>query len=412
MMFKASHDTKIDVLKFVDHWVGIQICALLSILERAAHPFASLKLQAALDAPPKSIVVNKFFGLGSILLSSDFVRSIKNKYPQAKVTFVTFKENAELLQLLGIVDTIKVIDTGNPWRLVVSVFSNMLYFSFHKADVAIDLEFLSKFSTLMAYLTGAKWRVGFYLNEFWRHPLINVPVYFNYTKHIIDIYSFCAAAIGIDLKPVLPGPVAVTPQVRQSLDEVWAKQNIRPEDVVLSVNVNASDLAYCRRWPLGKFASVINTLLTNKKGLKVVLTGTPNEKEYVSQIFPLIDTNVRERVIDICGMLTLEQFIIALERFDAFLTNDSGPFHFAQVQRTPMVSIWGAGLPELYGHYGKPAPWQRVIYKRWPCSPCLYIYRTSAGFFCNQTAPCLEGINSSEVISAIEEIINWKRRLI
>lgn len=175
------------------------------------------------------------------------------------------------------------------------------------------------------------------------------------------------------------------------------------------MNVNASDLAYCRRWPLHKFAGVINTLLINMKGLKVILTGTSNEKKYVSQIFPLLDGSIRERVIDASGMLTLEQFIVALGKFDVFLTNDSGPFHFAQVQRTPMVSIWGAGLPELYGHYGKPTARQRVIYKRWPCSPCLYIYKTSAGFFCNETAPCLDGINSAEVVLAIEEVIHVKK---
>ena len=86
----------------------------------------------------------------------------------------------------------------------------MIYFSFHKPDVTIDLEFFSKFSTMMTYLTGARWRVGFYINEFWRHPLINVPVYFNYTKHIIDIYCFCAKAIGIDLEPSLPVPIALS----------------------------------------------------------------------------------------------------------------------------------------------------------------------------------------------------------
>ncbi len=409
MMSKVQHDTKLDILKFVDHWVGIQICGLLSLLERVTHPSERLNLQAVLSDPPKLIVINKFFGLGSVLLSSNLVRSIKKEYPKARIIFLTFKENAKLLELLAIVDEIKVIDTSSPLKLIGSVFSALIYFSFNKPDVTIDLEFFSKFSTMMAYLSGARWRVGFYLNEFWRYPLINVPVYFNYTKHIIDIYSLCAKAIGIDLVPALPDPIQVSQEAKQGVEDFWAKQNISKEDIILSVNVNASDLAYCRRWPLEKFAGVINTLLNNRKEMKVILTGSSNEKEYVSRIFPFLDAGISERVIDSSGMLTLEQFIAALGKFDAFLTNDSGPFHLAQVQKTPMVSIWGAGLPELYGHYGKPASWQRVVYKRWPCSPCLYIYRTSAGFFCDQQAPCLEGINITEVISAIEEVIHVKK---
>ena len=408
-MSKMPSDLKIDTLKFVDHWVGIQICGLLSFIERITHPSKTLKFQAVFSQPPRSIVVNKFFGLGSILLSSSMVSGIKRQYPQARIVFLTFKENAKLLNLLGVVDEVLVIDTTNPWNLVRSVFSALIYFSFHKPDVTIDLEFFSKFSTMMAYLSGARWRVGFYLNEFWRYPLINVAVYFNYTKHIIDIYSQCAKAIGIELKPALPGPIPVSQETLQSVEAFCVEHNISKQDLILSVNVNASDLAYCRRWPLHKFAEVINTLLASRKELKVLLTGAPNEKEYVSRILPMLDAGIRARVIDISGLLTLEQFIAALGKFDVFLTNDSGPFHLAQVQKTPMVSIWGAGLPELYGHYGKPAAWQRVIYKRWACSPCLYIYKTSAGSFCNQTAPCLEGINSAEVVSAIEEVMREKK---
>lgn len=399
------HYAKIDILKFVDHWFGIQICSLLSLLERITHPMNSLKLQVVFTTPPKSIVIVKFFGLGSILLSSNLVRSIKEKYPTAKIIFLTFKENTKLLELLGLVDEIRVVDTRSPWSLFCSIFSNLFYFSFHKSDVTIDLEFFSKFSTMMTYFTGARWRVGFYMNQFWRVPIINIPVYFNYAKHILEIYCLCAKAIGVDMEPALPVPIAVSQEVRQRVEDFWLRKNISKKDILLGVNVNASDLAHCRRWPLQKFADVINTLLINRREFKIILTGTLNEKEYVARTFSFLNDSIRTRVIDASGILTLEQFIVALERFDAFLTNDSGPFHLAQVQRVPMVSIWGAGSPGLYGHYGKPTAIQRVIYKRWPCSPCLYIYRTSAGFFCNETAPCLDGISSQEVVLAIEELI-------
>ena len=407
-MSKISLNTKIDILKFVDHSVGIHICNALSLLERISHPLRSLKLQVRFATNPKSIVVIKFFGLGSILMSSNFVRSIKDKYPTTKIIFLTFRENEKFLKLLGLVDEIRTVDTRNPWRLLYSIFSNLFYFSFSKPDAAIDLEFFSKFSTMMTYLTGARWRVGFYMNQFWRIPLINVPVYFNYTKHIIEIYALSAKAIGIDMKPALPAPIVTSKEAQHKLEEFWISQKISREDVILGVNVNASDLAYCRRWPLEKFASTINILLTSRKEYKVVLTGTSNEKEYVAKVFPLLKDEIRARVIDSSGELSLEQFIVALERFDVFLTNDSGPFHLAQVQRIPMVSIWGAGLPELYGHYGGPRAFQRVIYKRWPCSPCLYIYRTEAGFYCNGEAPCLEQIHCEEVVSAIEEVLNLK----
>jgi len=384
------------------------LCALLGFFERLTHPLIRPQTRIAVSSPPQSILVIKFFGLGSILLQADLVRNIRTRYPGARLIFLTFRENTKLLELLSHVDVIRAVDTRNPWRLIGSIFSNLFYFSFHRPDVAIDLEFFSKFSTLMTYLSGARWRVGFFMPQVWRIPLINVPVYFNYARHILEIYAQCGKAIGVDIRPALPQPMTVRQEARQAVQEFWRTHQISEKNVVLGVNVNASDLALCRRWPLSKFAGVVNALLDNYQDMKVLLTGTKKEKSYVAQIWPLIEENRRERVVDASGAFSLEQFIAALDKMNVFLSNDSGPFQLAQVQRVPLVSIWGAGDPALYGPYGQGQGRQRVIYRSWPCSPCLYIYRTDAGYFCNGSTQCLENIHQEEVVRAVEELANMR----
>lgn len=397
-------DYKTRILKFIDHWVGGPICIFWALLNRVIHPFYHTFLKANIDKPPRSILIIKFFGLGSIILSSALVKAIREKYPGARVVFFTFKDNAVLLKSLDLGIDIKTIDVGSPLALITSILQHLLYFSFHKPDISIDLEFYSKFSTMMSYFSGAPWRVGFYIARFWRNSLVNVPVYFNYARHILEIYSMVGAAVGVELKDVLPVKMNI-PEDDGIVDNILPGSSIREGDFVLGININASDLAYCRRWPLERFAEVINELLRKKDDLVIILTGSKNETSYTASIMELVDGGERSRVINLAGKLSFMQFAALLRHMDLFLTNDSGPFHIAAAQQVPTVSIWGPGSPDLYGPYGREKERHAVVYKRLPCSPCLYIYRTDAGYFCKGAVSCLYGIRSSDVVDAVNDMM-------
>lgn len=399
------YPNKIEILKFVDHWVGGPICVILGPLHRLTHPFYRIFLRVPLKRDPKTILVIKFFGLGSALLSSSLLRNIKATYPSAKIIVFTFKDNVELIREFQVVDEIRDIDTSNPLTVLFSVFYNLAYFSFHKPDISVDLEYFSKFSTFMSYLSGARWRLGFYIAKFWRNSLVNVPVYLNPTKHILEIYGMFAKAIGADPEILAPLLISSQEDIR-FIDKLFSEKGIKKEDFILGVNINSSDLADCRKWPIKKFAEVINSLLVQNKKLKIFLTGSFSEKEYTGSIFKLLKEDVVGRVLDLSGVLDLRQFLALLGKLHLFLTNDSGPFHLAKAQGVTTISIWGPGSPDIYGAYGSEKKKHKVIYKRYLCSPCLYIYRTDAGFFCEGAAQCLEEISVEEVRKAVQDAIN------
>jgi len=401
-------DTKTKILKFVDHWLGEPICFFLACLHRITHPFHHTFLNAHVKKP-KSILIIKFFGLGSITLASSLIKSIKTTYKNTKIVFMTFKNNSDLAKRLNLFEEIRTIDTKNFFTILYSIFSNLIYFSFHKQSISIDLEFYSKFSTIMSYFSGAKFRVGFYIRQFWRNSLVNVPVYFNYARHILEIYSMVGETIGVKVEKIIPSPIPVKEEEKTFIEKLFKEKNITEKDFILGVNINASELAYCRRWHKERFAEVINNILKEYKEIKIFLTGSKDEKKYTSSILKFIQQDNKNRVFDISGELNFGQYIALLNKLNILLTNDSGPFHLAKAQGTPTVSIWGPGSPDLYGPYKEEKEKHRTIYKRWPCSPCLYIYRTDAGYFCKKTTPCLNDIKSEEVIKTIKEIINSKK---
>src|SRR5262249_336438 len=58
----------------------------------------------------RTIAVMKFFGLGSIVVASPSLRALHESYPNAKLIFVTFQQNREILEILGLVDHAIYID--------------------------------------------------------------------------------------------------------------------------------------------------------------------------------------------------------------------------------------------------------------------------------------------------------------
>jgi len=68
----------------------------------------------------------------------------------------------------------------------------------------------------------------------------------------------------------------------------------------------------------------------------------------------------------------------------------------------PLVSLWGPGRPDFYA---PRCPHHRVIYCDYPCSPCLYMFTTFQGMWCNHEGWCMEAIEPPVVLEAVEAIL-------
>lgn len=92
-----------------------------------------------------------------------------------------------------------------------------------------------------------------------------------------------------------------------------------------------------RRWPAERFAAVGDALVA--AGYEVIVVGISSENEVVQQVVK----QMRERVIDLCGALSLHGLTGLIARASLVVTNDSGPRHLAEAVGTPTVSIFWCG---------------------------------------------------------------------
>jgi len=395
---------RIAILKSIDYLVGGPICFVLALIYRLTHPFYRTYLQVPVqELPPKKILVLKFIGIGSITLASSIFKNIRNKYKDTKIYFMTFRENKEILEILDLADKVLIIDPRNPVVLVKTIVQSLLFCWKERIDIAFDIEFYSKFSTMMSLFSGARWRAGFYLPKFWRNSLVNIPVYFNQSRHILEIFSMFTNTLLIEDQDLYPKKIATTGEDKTELFVVLKDYNIGDLNKFIAINIHASDLALCRRWPLKQFVSLVQIFLSEYKDTNIILTGAPKEALYSQEFLLLLPQECRQRIIDLTGKLSLRQFLTLLSQLSLFVTNDTGPFHMAKAVGAKTISLWGPGSIDLYGPYQEEKKFHDVIYKRYLCSPCLYVYRTDAGYFCGQKAPCMQAIAPEDVMAIIRQ---------
>ncbi len=387
-------------MRWIDHWVGLPMCFLLGLFVSVARAILPKRDRAITGE--RTLAVFKFFGLGSIIEATPVLRAIRQRYPKSRLAFVTFDTNEALLRRLDVCTDLRIIRTRSPLRFAWDVLAQIVWVRRARVEAVIDLEFFSKFSTLMTFLSGARVRVGFHLNDFWRYSLVTHPIYFNYYRHITDVYEQAAGQLDVPIDDRTLSRIDPGDDARRSALESLQRHGWPPESPLLGVNVNAGDLSLERRWSLDNFAEVVGALLANHAELYVVLTGTSDEKDYVSSLVDRLPSEVRDRVIVAAGLWSLDEFIAALSLLDGFVTNDSGPMHMAAAQGVPMVSLWGPGRP---GFYAPHVEGHRVVYSDYACSPCLYMFTTFEGMWCHHEGWCMQAIEPKTVIEAAEAML-------
>ena len=389
---------KIKEMKSIDHYVGLPICFCLSIIERLSR-LIMYRSVSEIKTPVRNVVISKYFGLGSLLLATPMIRAVKNKFPSARIIFITFAENKDVLLLIKDVDEIKTLRKENILHFSVDLFRTLFYLWKIRVDIFFDLEFFSKFSTIVTYLSGAKARVGYYMRHMWRGELLTHHVYYNYYKHISEIFLSLAQALGADTDDLQIVDLRGSPLLKEANAKI-SEYGIQ-EGKSIIINVNASELCLERRWPAKNFISLISKVAKEYPEVKFVFIGSATETVYVNYIVQELSRLSIKNVINLSGKLQVWELCSILSRSLLFIGNDSGPLHLSSAMRLPTISFFGPETPVLYGpRFGNNLVFSKGLY----CSPCLNVYNAKTSN-CAGKNRCMEAIDVEEVIVATREKI-------
>lgn len=350
----------IGFMRAVDWYLGIPACWLLALVRAAVKP-----LRGRPAFPYRRIVVVKLLGSGSLVLAAPAIRALRDLHPSAKVTLVTFAENREVAGLLGLADEILTIRRSSAFAFILDAKLAVLkLLVLRRPDLAVDLEFFSKFSVILAALSGARVLAGFHLVlEPWRSALLDVKGYYNHYRHVREIFlslsyllktgdptydRFEPFAAGYPLPALPPSPRALA-AMRVRLRAAGAKGPV----LLVNPNASADTAPHLKRWPVDRFAGLCEGLLAGRpRSVRVVLIGGPADEAYNASVVARVEPRLRGRVVNFAGRTRFTD-LPALFRLGTVLVSvDSGPMHLAACTGIPIVGLFFAETPVLYAPLG------------------------------------------------------------
>lgn len=338
----------------------------------------------SLKGKKKNIVVCKYKGMGSIIQSTPLIQTLKTNYPNAKITFVSSVENKSILERITIIDQVLLVDDRKISGLIGSSTRLLIRLIRMRADLYIDLEIYSNFSSIITTFSMAKDRFGYYLNTSkYRMGMYTHMMYFNTNSPISESYLQFARLLNCE-------------KIIHHQFVFVEKKELHPQlDNYIVINSNASDLRIERRWPKQSFIDLIHSVRESNNELSIVLIGAKNEAEYVAEISNVFSEDAK--VLDLSGKTTLDELIELIRHSNFVITNDTGPMHMSSALQKKTIALFGPCSPQQYAIGENIIP----IYKDLYCSPCVHEFIVPP---CKGNNQCMKSIGVAEVLKSIEKI--------
>lgn len=379
----------------IDRLIGGPLSYLLNFVAKVAG--LVLRRGHGIPGRPGVICVAKFAGMGNILAAIPMLQALKATFPEARLVFITSSKNRDLVERLILVDRGLYVSESSILAVGVSTLGLLRRLWSMPPSLYFDLELYSYFASIVATLSCARNRLGFYRKSTSvKKGLFTHLVFFNTAMPVQELYLQLARAAGCKGVPAME---TGAPLVIEETDREEAARRLEgwleATEKLLVVNPNASDLCLERRWPRECFAQAISELLDRSECIKVALVGGHEERAYVSALHGMLSER-GSRVRNLAGDLSLGGFMGLLGRADCLLTNDSGPMHLAFVLGRPTVALFGPVHPF---HYVQDARGSRnvVLYEPVFCSPCLHQSEFQP---CGGDNQCMKLIRTESVVRA------------
>lgn len=387
-------------MRIIDDSLGMFLCRILGLFLRLKHLLPQTRRKKRNDEVTR-ILIQKYFGMGSILHAIPLIRVLRRSYPNARITFVTIGSNRELLSLCGLADDVLIADFSSLPSFLGSCVRIAAGLWTARFDISVDLEFFAKFPMLISAGSIAPIRVGLYHRKIRPEGILTHKVSFNFYRHISEIYL--AYAVQLDL-PVKPEDCkSVLPSFRQELEEsLRSRLQLSEKERIVVVNVNSGDLFTFRKWPARSFVSLLGMLMDRHSDYTYVLIGAKSEHAYVDEITRQVGLR-KGRLLNCAGRTTLKELFALIEMSTLVITNDSGPLHIASRYGKDLAAFFGPETPVVYGPVNRNA---LVFYPdNLYCSPCMCVYDSKQSLYaetCERNV-CMTSVQPEQVMRALEE---------
>lgn len=300
-----------------------------------------------MNKTPGRILIIRLSSLGDVLLTTPIIRTLKTKYPEAKIDFLIREEYSDVVKLNPYLNLVYTISRSEKNNLLIGHLKKNNY------DFIVDLQnnFRSR---------GIRSR-------------LNVKSY-SYSKPTLE--KFLLVRFKINL---LKQNKNIPQRYAEALSDFRLDE--KGLDLFIPQNINVSlpfgkyiglipgSKHFTKRWPEEYFIELGNLL--NREGYISVIFGGKDDKAVCDRISSNISNS-----INMCNDNNLYETAAGIKQCKLVVTNDSGLMHTTAAVGTRVVVLFGSSVKEFgFTPYGV----KNVILENnsLSCRPCSHIGKSS-----------------------------------
>ncbi len=343
------------------------------------------------DYSSKNIVVIDLRYIGDCIFLIPLIRNLKANLHDAKITAVVNEGGESLLRLIPEIHKVIAVKRKEiKGRLGVIKFLHLLMdIRRRNFDTAIVVPHSDR-PTIIAFVSGAKIRIGFLSDSWWRNTLLTHKLKYDSENnpHLIEYNLQILTDLGLK---IFDNSLSI--QVPdQHVIAISRKYTILQKKDKKSIIIHPGARGFLRQWGADKFAQVINAI---SEKYRIYLIGGPSEDNIVKEIHKKL---TRQPAI-ISTELNLVEFASLCSLSDLFIGNDSAPIHIAAATGIFVVGLYGPTLPK----FCKPWTERSLLFdtSRLPCRQCEQDKCLSPII-----KACIDEIKPEQVIEGVRSVLS------
>ncbi len=334
-----------------------------------------------------NILVIKLRHIGDVLLATPVFTSLRQVYPDAKLTALINRGTEDILAHHPAIDELIIAEKGS----IGAQLHFLVVIRRKRFDCVVDLTDGDR-SAWTSVVTGSSVRIGFNAEHRWRGLLYShVAMPLPEDRHRVEYDLAALRPLGLTPRPTRPTLYVSSDDdavAEQTLRDLGADRNGSSRMLIV---IQPGARYPLKVWPPERFAELADRL-AKAFNCRILLGGDGKERDVAESV----RRQAACKPTVIAGRLSLLQFAALLRHCALFVGNDGGAMHIAAAVDVPVVALFGPTYPYRWGPRGRVS---EVLYKGLDCRACYH-------------PTCIRGEENCMRMISVDEVFEACNRLL
>jgi heptosyltransferase I len=290
------------------------------------------------QSPPESLCILRLSAIGDVTHMLPVVASLKQQWPQTRLTWVIGKIEYQLVKSLADVEFI-IFDKKNGLAEYATLRKKL---KDRRFDVLLMMQVALR-ANLISLLIKADIKIGYDqkrardFHRLFSNQSIEGPV----RVHVLDTFFQFLEKLGIAERTM--------DWLLKADDDsaAFAEAQIGGRKTIVINPCSSARANNFRNWPEPNYVRVIDYLMG--KGFHVVLSGGPDAEE--QNFAERVSAACEQPPLNLVGKTNLMQLLALLEQSVLLVAPDTGPAHMGTAAGIPVVGLYASSNPSRTGPY-------------------------------------------------------------